>query len=88
MAPLTDDFGEMLGNVPSQWCNGGTHEYYGGGHWTRYVPQGLLDAPTKLRKQDRANTIKLKETAAKQKATRSYSSYIYLMHICLKLVVP
>ncbi|VEL11501.1 unnamed protein product, partial [Protopolystoma xenopodis] len=67
MAPLTEGAGKTFGNVPSQWCNAGNHGYYGRGHRTRYVPQGLPDAPTKLRKQVRTNTIKLKETSTKQK---------------------
>ncbi|VEL08052.1 unnamed protein product [Protopolystoma xenopodis] len=61
MAPLTDDAdyntGETYGHVPSQWCDAGNHEYYGRGHKTRYVSPGLPDAPTKLRKQDRTNSI-------------------------------
>ncbi|VEL36523.1 unnamed protein product [Protopolystoma xenopodis] len=78
MTPLTDDVdydaGETFGNVPNQWSNGVNHEYYGRGQVTMYVPQGLPDAPTRLRKQDRTLTIKLKETATKKKDTPSWSS--------------
>ncbi|VEL35130.1 unnamed protein product [Protopolystoma xenopodis] len=35
MAPLTDDAGETLGNVPSQWYDGGNQEYHSRGHMTR-----------------------------------------------------
>ncbi|VEL26135.1 unnamed protein product [Protopolystoma xenopodis] len=44
------DDGETFGNVPRPWSNVRHHEYYGEGPGTRYVPQGLRDAPNKLRK--------------------------------------
>ncbi|VEL26328.1 unnamed protein product [Protopolystoma xenopodis] len=66
---LLDGVGRTFGNLPSQLSNCGDHEYYGTGHRTMYVRQGLLDASTKLRKQGRTNTRKLKEATIKQKAT-------------------
>ncbi|VEL22062.1 unnamed protein product [Protopolystoma xenopodis] len=55
--------------MPLKWSIVGNHEYSGRGHGTRYVPQGLPEAPTKLRKHGRTNTVKLKESATKQTAT-------------------
>ncbi|VEL42832.1 unnamed protein product [Protopolystoma xenopodis] len=50
--------------VPSQWSNAGNHEYCGRGHRTRYIPQGVPNAPTKLRKRDQTDTKKLKKTVS------------------------
>ncbi|VEL32988.1 unnamed protein product [Protopolystoma xenopodis] len=59
MAPLTYDTnydaGETIGNVPGQRSNAENHEYYARGYGTRYVPQGISDAPTELRKQGRTH---------------------------------
>ncbi|VEL34420.1 unnamed protein product [Protopolystoma xenopodis] len=62
MAPLSDDVdydtGETIGNVPSQWCDAGNHEYHVRGHGTRYVLLGLHYAPTNLRNRRLTNDIK------------------------------
>ncbi|VEL12198.1 unnamed protein product [Protopolystoma xenopodis] len=75
MAPLTDDAGETFANVPGRWSNAGNREYSGRGHGTRYVPQGDSEAPTKLPKRGRTNTVQLKETTTKQKVTPSWFSH-------------
>ncbi|VEL16824.1 unnamed protein product, partial [Protopolystoma xenopodis] len=60
----------------SQWSDAGNHEYYGRGHRTKYALQGLSDAATKFLKQGQTNTIELKETSSKQKATTSWSLFL------------
>ncbi|VEL44276.1 unnamed protein product [Protopolystoma xenopodis] len=70
------DAGGASGNVPRPRSDFG-NEYAYNGLRTRCVPLSLSTNMTKLRKQVQTTFIQRKETATTQKATPSWSSYLF-----------